>query len=58
MDYIEVKKQFNAPVSQVFELLSKHSTYNTDMDQSNLCKKKLHCLKKISVLNIRLLKIL
>jgi len=29
MDYIEVKKQFNAPVSQVFELLSKHSTYNT-----------------------------
>lgn len=29
MDYIEVKKQFNVPVSQVFELLSKHSTYNT-----------------------------
>lgn len=28
MKSIQVKKEFNAPVEQVFELLSKHSTYN------------------------------
>ena len=28
MNAITVKKEFNAPVEQVFELLSKHSTYN------------------------------
>lgn len=28
MKSIQVKKEFNAPVAQVFELLSKHSTYN------------------------------
>lgn len=28
MKLIQVKKEFNAPVEQVFDLLSKHSTYN------------------------------
>lgn len=28
MNSIQVKKEFNAPVEQVFDLLSKHSTYN------------------------------
>lgn len=28
MKSIQVKKEFNAPVEQVFDLLSKHSTYN------------------------------
>ncbi|WP_168460261.1 SRPBCC family protein [Acinetobacter sp. A1] len=28
MNAIQIKKEFNAPVSQVFELLSKHATYN------------------------------
>lgn len=28
MNTITVKKEFNAPIGQVFELLSKHSTYN------------------------------
>ena len=28
MDYIEIKKEFKAPVAEVFELLSKHATYN------------------------------
>ncbi|UUS56471.1 MULTISPECIES: SRPBCC family protein [unclassified Acinetobacter] len=28
MKSIQVKKEFNAPVKQVFDLLSKHSTYN------------------------------
>lgn len=28
MDAIQVKKEFAAPISQVFDLLSKHSTYN------------------------------
>ena len=28
MNSIQVKKEFNAPVDQVFDLLSKHATYN------------------------------
>ncbi|OTG78871.1 MxaD family protein [Acinetobacter terrae] len=28
MNSIQVKKEFNAPIEQVFDLLSKHSTYN------------------------------
>ncbi len=28
MHAIQIKKEFNAPVAQVFELLSKHATYN------------------------------
>lgn len=28
MNYIEIKKEFKAPVAEVFELLSKHATYN------------------------------
>ncbi|TCB46740.1 SRPBCC family protein [Acinetobacter terrestris] len=28
MNFIQVKKEFNAPIDQVFDLLSKHSTYN------------------------------
>ncbi|MEB6565020.1 SRPBCC family protein [Acinetobacter towneri] len=28
MNAIQIKKEFNAPVAQVFELLSKHATYN------------------------------
>lgn len=28
MNNIQIKKEFNAPVEQVFDLLSKHSTYN------------------------------
>ena len=28
MNSIQVKKEFNAPIGQVFDLLSKHSTYN------------------------------
>ena len=28
MNSIQVKKEFNAPISQVFDLLSKHATYN------------------------------
>lgn len=28
MNAITIKKEFNAPVDQVFELLSKHATYN------------------------------
>ncbi|CAM4314593.1 SRPBCC family protein [Acinetobacter pragensis] len=28
MNAMQVKKKFNAPVEQVFELLSKHATYN------------------------------
>ena len=28
MNSIQVKKEFNAPIDQVFDLLSKHSTYN------------------------------
>ncbi|NLN57137.1 MAG: SRPBCC family protein [Gammaproteobacteria bacterium] len=28
MNAIQIKNEFNAPVSQVFELLSKHATYN------------------------------
>jgi len=28
MNSIEIKQEFNAPIEQVFELLSKHSTYN------------------------------
>ncbi len=28
MNSIQVKKEFNAPVEQVFDLLSKHATYN------------------------------
>ncbi len=28
MNNIQIKKKFNAPVEQVFDLLSKHSTYN------------------------------
>ncbi|NNH00320.1 SRPBCC family protein [Acinetobacter sp. ANC 5414] len=28
MNSIQVKKEFNAPLEQVFDLLSKHSTYN------------------------------
>ncbi|OTG82991.1 SRPBCC family protein [Acinetobacter sp. ANC 4648] len=28
MNAIQVKKEFNAPIDQVFELLSKHETYN------------------------------
>ena len=28
MNAIQVKKQFNAPIKQVFSLLSKHATYN------------------------------
>lgn len=28
MNLIQVKKQFDAPLEQVFELLSKHATYN------------------------------
>ncbi|OAL76866.1 SRPBCC family protein [Acinetobacter terrae] len=28
MHSIQVKKEFNAPIEQVFDLLSKHSTYN------------------------------
>ena len=28
MHAIQIKKEFNAPVTQVFELLSKHATYN------------------------------
>ena len=28
MHSIQVKKEFNAPIDQVFDLLSKHSTYN------------------------------
>ena len=29
MNAIQIKKEFNAPVAQVFELMSKHATYNT-----------------------------
>ncbi|QQN38229.1 SRPBCC family protein [Acinetobacter sp. CS-2] len=28
MNSIQVKKEFNAPIDQVFDLLSKHATYN------------------------------
>ena len=28
MNNIQIKKEFNAPVEQVFDLLSKHSTYS------------------------------
>ncbi|WP_353144075.1 SRPBCC family protein [Acinetobacter pragensis] len=28
MNAMQVKKEFNAPVEQIFELLSKHATYN------------------------------
>lgn len=28
MNSIQVKKEFNAPIEQVFDLLSKHATYN------------------------------
>ena len=28
MNSIQVKQEFNAPVEQVFDLLSKHATYN------------------------------
>ena len=28
MNSIQIKKEFNAPVDQVFNLLSKHATYN------------------------------
>jgi hypothetical protein len=28
MNSIQVKQEFNAPIDQVFDLLSKHSTYN------------------------------
>lgn len=28
MNSIQIKKEFNAPIEQVFDLLSKHSTYN------------------------------
>lgn len=29
MNFIQVKQEFDAPIGVVFELLSKHSTYNT-----------------------------
>ena len=29
MNAIQIKKEFNAPVALVFELMSKHATYNT-----------------------------
>jgi uncharacterized protein YndB with AHSA1/START domain len=29
MNAIQIKKEFNAPVARVFELMSKHATYNT-----------------------------
>ena len=28
MESIQIKKEFNAPIDQVFELLAKHATYN------------------------------
>ena len=36
MNNIQIKKEFNAPVEQVFDLLSKHSTYNVAVSYTHL----------------------